>query len=124
MMKGSSGGRGFGGSNFAMNPLSQLSMFLPQTGGGASAGANGSRGNSSGGQLGYMSNFSSMPEYVNYQQMPTYSSASVAPSEAIMRFLSSGYASGGAAKAGHSLEDDIQAAIRLARMIGMLTKNL
>lgn len=64
------------------------------------------------------------PEYVNYQQMPTYSSQPVAPSDALTKFLASGYASGGTvgAEGASSLEDDIKAALRLARLIGELTK--
>ena len=64
-----------------------------------------------------------LPEYVNYQQMPQYSSQPVAASDAITKYLASGYASGGAAKAS-SLEDDIEAALRLARLIGSLTKKM
>ena len=65
-----------------------------------------------------------MSEYVNYQQMPTYSSQPVAPSDALTKFLASGYASGGTvgAEGASSLEDDIKAALRLARLIGELTK--
>lgn len=64
--------------------------------------------------------------YTNYQQMPVYSSQSAAPSNALTQFMSSGYASGGEVEAPrtNSLEDDIEAAIRIARMIGKLTKNL
>lgn len=64
-----------------------------------------------------------MPQYTNYQQMPTYSSQPVAPSSAITQFMS-GYASGGNVKtdASDSIEDDIKAALRLARLIGELTK--
>lgn len=64
-----------------------------------------------------------MPQYTNYQQMPVYSSQPAAPSDAIMRFMS-GYASGGNVKtnASDSIEDDIKAALRLARLIGELTK--
>ena len=64
--------------------------------------------------------------YTNYQQMPVYSSQPAAPSNALTQFMSSGYASGGEVEAPRtsSLEDDIEAAIRIARMIGKLTKNL
>lgn len=64
-----------------------------------------------------------MSEYVNYQQMPVYSSQPAAPSDAITRFMS-GYASGGTvgSDVSASLEDDIKAALRLARLIGELTK--
>ena len=64
--------------------------------------------------------------YANYQQMPVYSSQPAAPSNALTQFMSSGYASGGEVEAPRtsSLEDDIEAAIRIARMIGKLTKNL
>ena len=64
--------------------------------------------------------------YTNYQQMPVYSSQPAAPSDALTQFMSSGYASGGEVEAPRtsSLEDDIEAAIRIARMIGKLTKNL
>lgn len=64
-----------------------------------------------------------MPQYTNYQQMPVYSSQSAAPSDAITRFMS-GYASGGNVNSGgiDSIEDDIKAALRLARLIGELTK--
>ena len=61
--------------------------------------------------------------YTNYQQMPVYSSQPAAPSDAITRFMS-GYASGGNVKPAESdsIEDDIKAALRLARLIGELTK--
>lgn len=64
-----------------------------------------------------------MPQYTNYQQMPVYSSQPAAPSNAITRFMS-GYASGGNVNSGgiDSIEDDIKAALRLARLIGELTK--
>lgn len=64
-----------------------------------------------------------MPQYTNYQQMPVYSSQPAAPSDAITRFMS-GYASGGNVNSGgiDSIEDDIKAALRLARLIGELTK--
>ena len=64
-----------------------------------------------------------MPQYTNYQQMPAYSSQPVAPSSAITQFMS-GYASGGNVKTdtSDSIEDDIKAALRLARLIGELTK--
>lgn len=64
-----------------------------------------------------------MPAYTNYQQMPIYFSQPAAPSDAIMRFMS-GYASGGNVRtdASDNIEDDIKAALRLARLIGELTK--
>jgi hypothetical protein len=64
-----------------------------------------------------------MPQYTNYQQMPVYSSQPAAPSDAITRFMS-GYASGGNVRPAESdsIEDDIKAALRLARLIGELTK--
>lgn len=67
-----------------------------------------------------------MPQYTNYQQMPVYSSQPVAPSDALMRFMNSGYASGGNVSPDRtaSIDDDIEAAIRLARMIGRLTEKL
>lgn len=64
-----------------------------------------------------------MSQHTNYQQMPVYSSQRAAPSDAITRFMS-GYASGGTVgpDVSASLEDDIKAALRLARLIGELTK--
>jgi hypothetical protein len=65
-----------------------------------------------------------MPQYVNYQQAPVYSGQPAAPSDALTRFMNSSYASGGNVRsdANSSLEDDIKAALRLARLIGELTK--
>jgi len=61
--------------------------------------------------------------YTNYQQMPSFSSQPAAPSDALTRFMS-GYASGGNVKNDDSanIEDDIKAALRIARLIGELTK--
>jgi hypothetical protein len=67
-----------------------------------------------------------MPEYTNYQQTPSYMQANAGPSEALTRFLNSGYASGGAAKASDmgDLEQQIEDALRIARLIGELTKKM
>lgn len=124
MMKGSSGGRGFGGNNALQSFVNPLALFSKGGGGNSYAGTGNQGVGVAVGQGNYASNLQQMPAYVNYQQMPTYSSSSVAPSDMLMRFLSSGYASGGVAEDNPSLEADIEAAIRLARMIGRLTKNL
>lgn len=63
-----------------------------------------------------------MPDYVNYQQMPVYSSQPIAPSQAITNFTS-GYASGGAAKE-RTPDDEIEAALRIVRLLGELKKKL
>ena len=63
-----------------------------------------------------------MPDYVNYQQMPVYSSQTVMPSQAITNFTS-GYASGGAAKE-RGPDDEIEAALRIVRLLGELKKKL
>lgn len=63
-----------------------------------------------------------MPEYVNYQQMPAYNSQTVMPSQAITDFTS-GYASGGAAKE-RGPDDEIEAALRIVRLLGELKKKL
>jgi len=63
-----------------------------------------------------------MPDYVNYQQMPVYSSQPVMPSQAITNFTS-GYASGGAAKE-RGPDDEIEAALRIVRLLGELKKKL
>lgn len=63
-----------------------------------------------------------IPEYVNYQQMPSYiGNEPAAPSRAITDFMSSNYASGGSIK-DRSLDDDIQAALRIVRLLGELKK--
>ncbi len=63
-----------------------------------------------------------MPDYVNYQQMPVYSSQTVMPSQAITDFTS-GYASGGAAKE-RTPDDENAAALRIVRLLGELKKKL
>lgn len=62
------------------------------------------------------------PDYVNYQQMPVYSSQTVMPSQAITNFTS-GYANGGAAKE-RGPDDEIEAALRIVRLLGELKKKL
>jgi hypothetical protein len=64
-----------------------------------------------------------MPEYVNYQQAPVYSSQPAQPSQAILDFQASNYASGGAAKEPTS-DDQIEAALRIVRLLGELNKKL
>lgn len=63
-----------------------------------------------------------MPEYANYQQMPSYiNNEPAAPSQAITDFMSSSYASGGSIR-NKSLDEDIQAALRIVRLLGELKK--
>lgn len=61
-----------------------------------------------------------MPSYVNYQQMPSYTSAAAGPSQALLNFLSQGYRDGGAV--GGLSEDDIANALRIVRLLGELKK--
>ena len=129
MMKGSTntqatmpqntGPQNMGGQQF--NPLSAfMGMMFPGYGKRAGAGT-GTKGAVQP-EAPQMS-IPAMPQYTNYQQMPVYSSQPAAPSDAITRFMS-GYASGGNVKPAESdsIEDDIKAALRLARLIGELTK--
>lgn len=125
-MKGSTNAQGSGSSGGPPIGLMKTAMnyMIPGTFPRSTAGTGSKGADPYGGANSTPMTMPAMPQYVNYQQMPTaYSQQSVAPSDAIMRFLSSGYASGGAAKS-NSLEDDIEAAIRIARMIGELTKKL
>lgn len=144
MMKGSTNTQqGSGSSNGSPFGLMKAAMgyMIPGIGGDRTYGGMGDRSYSSMGTKGSnpWANFS-MPQSqqsvtaqpVNYQQTPAYNQQpmapsygqqSVAPSDAILQFLRSSYASGGAAK-GSNLEDDIEAALRIARMIGELTKKL
>lgn len=124
-------GQGWGGHGRRSEDLSNIINFLSPSnwGQGSRAAGTGSKGaaqpqaNISQPQEGGM-NIPAMPAYVNYQQTPIYSSQPVAPSNALTQFLSSGYASGGSVDldSPSSLEDDIKAALRLARLIGELTK--
>jgi hypothetical protein len=131
MMKGSTGGQGGGSYGQQFNKSAMNSTFGPinafmmavspqyaQKFGGAGTGSKGT----SQPQEQRMS-LPSVPEYTNYQQMPVYSSQPAAPSDAITRFMS-GYASGGSVEpdVNASLEEDIKAALRLARLIGQMTK--
>lgn len=136
MMKGSTNtqqGTGSSGGSPVGLMKAAMGYMLPGMGGDRSYGGSGTKGSNP------WANFS-MPQVqqsvtaqpVNYQQTPAYNQQpmapsygqqSVAPSDAILQFLRSNYASGGAAK-GSNLEDDIEAAIRIARMIGELTKKL
>lgn len=117
MMKGSTNAQGQGstgsGPTMTMDPIYGIPF---PTGTGTKGSQGGNRGT-------YGPSIPAMPAYVNYQQTPAYNSNPVPPSDAIRRFMSSGYASGGAAK-GNSLEDDIEAAMRIARLIGELTKKM
>lgn len=71
-----------------------------------------------------MASMPSTPAYVNYQNMPNYApQANYGPSDALMRFMSSGYASGGSVDE-NKINGDIEAALKLARLIGELTKKL
>jgi hypothetical protein len=63
------------------------------------------------------------PEYVNYQQSPMYNTQPAQPSQAILDFQASNYASGGAANDATS-DDQIEAALRIVRLLGELNKKL
>lgn len=62
----------------------------------------------------------------NGMTQPQSAAGSGTPFDAMMRFFSSKYASGGSVDddVDASLEEDIKAAIRLARMIGRMTEKL
>lgn len=64
-----------------------------------------------------------MPEYVNYQQMPTYNTQSVGPSQSILDFMNYGYASGGSVEE-RGPDDEIETALRIVRLLGELKKKL
>ena len=108
----------------ARNPINALmGYFFPGYGSTIGMGGAGSGTGTKGSTPQQQMSLPSMPEYVNYQQTPVYSSQPAAPSDAITRFMS-GYASGGSVEpdVNASLEEDIKAALRLARLIGELTK--
>jgi hypothetical protein len=58
-----------------------------------------------------------MPEYVNYQQTPSYGTQPVGPSQAILDFMGGQYASGGSVNE-RSPDDEIAAALRIVRLLG------
>lgn len=134
MMKGSTGGQGGGSygqqsmSQFKSNPMqAMMGFFMPGYGQNTASGT-GSKGSGMfdrfrGQSASQNAGVPPVPEYTNYQQMPVYSSQPAAPSDAITRFMS-GYASGGSVEpdVNASLEEDIKAALRLARLIGQMTK--
>lgn len=122
-MKGSTNGQTAGSSGSqTFDPVMGMANFM-MPGFSNQYGGMSTKGSAPWNYGGNSSAIPALPEYVNYQQMPQYSSQTVAPSDAITKYLASGYASGGAAKAS-SLEDDIEAALRLARLIGSLTKKM
>jgi hypothetical protein len=62
-----------------------------------------------------------MPEYVNYQQTPSYGSQPVGPSQSILDFTGGQYASGGSVNE-RAPDDEIAAALRIVRLLGEMKK--
>jgi hypothetical protein len=62
-----------------------------------------------------------MPEYVNYQQTPSYGSQPVGPSQSILDFMGGQYASGGSVNE-RAPDDEIAAALRIVRLLGEMKK--